>query len=224
MKAPILITGAARSGTSLVAGVIDKCGAFGGQLRQGGQHNQKGQYENIKIVNEIVKPYLRSIGCDPLGQKPLPQTDRLADLPALRNRVVAAMTDEGLLDNAQWYYKGAKMCLIWPLWHKAFPEAKWVIVRRNPDDIAASCMRTRFMSAYRTAEGWLQWVDHHIKCFDEMKQAGLNISEVWPDKAIKGDTKEFENMINWLGLKWNEKKVAQFLTPELWRGSSKNVR
>ena len=30
-----------------------------------------------------------------------------------------------------WYYKGAKMCLIWPIWHKAFPEAEWIIVRRD---------------------------------------------------------------------------------------------
>ena len=32
MKDPILITGCARSGTSMIAGVINICGAFGGDM------------------------------------------------------------------------------------------------------------------------------------------------------------------------------------------------
>ena len=25
-----------------------------------------------------------------------------------------------------WFYKGAKACLMWPMWHDAFPDAKWI--------------------------------------------------------------------------------------------------
>ena len=51
-KSPIIITGCARSGASMVAGAFIKCGAFGGAMNN--------QFENLKIHNEIVPEYLSS--------------------------------------------------------------------------------------------------------------------------------------------------------------------
>ena len=39
---PILITGAARSGTSMSAGVVSLCGAWGGELSGPNVYNKKG--------------------------------------------------------------------------------------------------------------------------------------------------------------------------------------
>ena len=72
MNDPILITGAARSGTSMVAGAINICGAFGGNMRGPNKNNEKGMFENVRIVQNLTKPYLRGIGADQLGQYPLP--------------------------------------------------------------------------------------------------------------------------------------------------------
>ena len=69
---PILITGCARSGTSMTGGIINICGAWGGKMAGQTTHNKRGMYENLEIRNGIVKPYLRSIKADPLCQKPLP--------------------------------------------------------------------------------------------------------------------------------------------------------
>lgn len=67
-KSPILITGCARSGTSMVAGVINMCGAFGGSMSGPNHNNAKGMFENARVRNNIVKPYLRQLHVDPLGQ------------------------------------------------------------------------------------------------------------------------------------------------------------
>jgi hypothetical protein len=56
MKDPILITGAARSGTSMTAGVINICGAFGGVLSGPNKNNKKGMFENNRIRQDIAKP------------------------------------------------------------------------------------------------------------------------------------------------------------------------
>jgi hypothetical protein len=123
--------------------------------------------------------------------------------------------DEGYV-SGDYFYKGAKICLYWYLWHKAFPNAKWIIVRRDANDIARSCMQTSFMRAYRDVIGWLGWVEEHEKRFKQMELAGLDTKEVWPSKMINGDFEEIEGAISWLGLTYNEGLVRSFVEPSLW--------
>ena len=59
---PILITGAARSGTSMTAGNIHKCGAWGGDMAGSTRYNRKGMFENTEIRNTMVKTIMKSIG------------------------------------------------------------------------------------------------------------------------------------------------------------------
>ncbi|KKN42003.1 hypothetical protein LCGC14_0717630 [marine sediment metagenome] len=222
MKPPILITGCARSGTSMTAGIIDICGAWGGKMSGSTRYNQKGMFENTNIRQDVIKPLLRSINCDPMGQFPLPTDKHLQGFTGmqsdrLRDRVLAILKLQGLHEDTKWFYKGAKLCLVWTLWHKAFPEAKWVVVRRDPKDIAESCMRTGFMRAYDTIEGWLSWVYIHEARFEHMREAGLQVREVWPHKMVQGSLKEMREVVEWLELDWREFDVIDFITPALWR-------
>lgn len=216
MIAPILITGCARSGTSMTAGIIDKSGAFGGTTSGPTQFNKKGMFENALVRDHIIKPYLSLMGLDPKAQNPLPNTRQLLCIGNLRQKIESIMKDQGYTDGS-WYYKGAKMCLLWPVFHEAFPNAQWIIVRRADKDIINSCMRTAFMNGYNNEKGWQKWVDHHKRCFDEMHDNGLSIQSVWPDKHIFGDFTEMKRIVNELGLTWNEEAVLDFVSPELWR-------
>lgn len=212
---PILITGAARSGTSLTAGIVHRCGAFGGVLRPPNPANPRGMYENRAIVEGIVKPYLASIGADPMGQDPLPDTWALKPLPELGRKVAGILRAEGYT-SGPWYYKGAKTCLVWPLFHEAFPTARWIIVRRETDGIVDSCLRTPFMRAFKGREGWRAWVKCHEHRFAEMRRAGLAIREVWPARAVAGDLSEMREAVEWAGLTWDEPAVRAFVAAELW--------
>lgn len=227
MKPPILITGAARSGTSMVAGTINICGAFGGQMSGPNKNNAKGMFENAKIRNQIVKPFFREIGVDPLGQYPLPDVNSLIVPRDWKQRIEQAMKEQGY-ENGSWMYKGAKMCLHWPVWHYAFPDAKWVIVRRPTRDVVRSCMKTGFMRAFDNhrnqravgantpEEGWLWWVHQHEDRFVEMMNEGLNVKVVWPHRMVDGDYSQMMELIDWLGLKWNS-EVLNFIEPKLWK-------
>jgi len=220
---PIIVTGCARSGTSMTAGMINICGAFGGEMFGPNKFNQKGMFENIEIRQNVSKPYLKKIGVDPLGQKPLPNNRQIFevsknDVQNLRMRAQLIMQSQGYIDGP-WFYKGAKACLVWYLWHLAFPNAKWVIVRRDSIDIAKSCMRTRFMRAYSDRPGWLRWVDSHLRRFDEMHAAELDVQEFWPSKVIEGDYAYAQDFIEPLGLTWKEPLVRAFVDPTLYRRS-----
>lgn len=231
MKEPILITGAARSGTSMVAGIINLCGAFGGVMSPPNKNNEKGMFENVSIRNNVVKPYLKGIGVDPMGQYPLPDIETLNIPFDWRNRVENVIKLEGYVDGP-WMYKGAKMCLFWPVWEYAFPNAKWIIVRRKDEEIVHSCLNTGFMRAFAwennvravnakdEKDAWFWWVRQHNRRFVEMIEEGLNVKQVWPEKMINGDYSQIYEMVEWLGLKWNP-EVPNFIEPKLYKTRAK---
>ena len=222
---PILITGCARSGTSMTAGVTDICGAWGGNMSGPNSNNKKGMFENPDVRQNVVKPLLRGMGVDPMGQYPLPSDEQLKAMAepqamALKGRVLGIMESQGLGEDRAWFYKGAKMCLVWPLWHMAFPNAKWVIVRRDEDEIINSCNLTGFMRN-PGPKGWKGWVEAHVKRFEEMKDAGLQVMEVWPSKMIEGDYSEIKKVMRWLDLFWDEYNVTEFISPSLWNSKGR---
>lgn len=220
---PILITGAARSGTSMVAGVINICGAFGGEMSGPNSNNRKGMFENAKIRNTIVKPYFKKIGVDPKGQYPLPDPDDVPIPNNWRKWIEDIMIEQGYKDGP-WMYKGAKMCLFHPVWQYAFPEAKWIIVRRRTGDIVRSCLKTGFMNAFKDRDGWIWWVRQHEKRFIEMIQVGMNVKIVWPEKMLYGNYREMYDAIEWLGLEWKPKQIQDFITPQLWSTYNKEKK
>lgn len=225
MREPILITGAARSGTSLVAGVISLCGGWSGTVRGPNPWNKKGMFENNTITERMIKPLLAKVGADPLCQKPLPVTSQFQKMPiefmsAWRESVLEIIKEQGYVDGP-WFLKEPKISMTWYVWAKAFPEATWVLVRRAPEDIVKSCVKTSFMRAYKTSAGWLGWVAVHEKRFEEMHDARLRIYQVWPQRAIDGDYTELQAIVNNLGMDWDLDKVRSFVAPSLWHRTKK---
>lgn len=220
---PILITGCARSGTSMTAGVVNLCGAFGGKMAGSTIYNRKGMFENTEIRERITKPYLNNIGADPLCQDILPDIETAWKTAyewkeknnLLQRQMLRIMEKQGYVEG-KWFYKGAKMCLLWPMWAYAFPLAKWIVVRRKSEDIVNSCLRTGFMRKRETVKEWSEWVNIHEKRFREMENFRLQVKEIWPQKMINGDFSEIREVIEWVGLEWKDEEVKRFISPELW--------
>lgn len=232
MKDPILITGCARSGTSLIAGIINMSGAFGGNMSGPNRNNAKGMFENYRVRNSIVKPYLQSIHADPMGQYPLPGKKQLRYPQYWRKSIENIMISDGY-KTGPWFYKGHKITLIWPVFNLAFPEARWLIVRRKNEDIVNSCIKTGFMRAFARPvnqravgvdteiQGWEWWVDQHLLLFQEIQQALPDqVREIWPEKLVYEDYDELKEILDWLGLKWNP-EILQFIDKKLWKAKQR---
>lgn len=211
---PILVTGVARSGSGMIAGVLNKCGAFGGMMT-----NKKGLYENDCIREAIVKPYLEQVGVDPMGQRTLLDTSSVLIPRYWKREVEEVMIAEGYKEGA-WMYKDARIALMWPIWNYAFPNAKWLIVRRRTGDIIQSCMKTAYMNAYETEEGWKSWVHENEKRFIEMITEGINCKQIWPERMVYGDYKQLYETLDWLGLQWSS-DIVDFINPLLWSSRKK---
>ena len=196
----ILVTGAARSGTTLTAAILRASGADFGEVN--------GLNENTHVREQVVKVHLRHIGVDPLCQNPLPTT--LQVVTNLRTDW-RQLVENGLKGATA--YKGAKMCLMWQQWVDAFPEAKWVIVRRSDAGIIDSCLRTSFMKAFGTPEGWQGWLDVHKQRFNEMIMAGLDVVEFWPEHFKEGDDSSYYDLVTHLGLTYNPVDARKCILP-----------
>ena len=211
----LFVTGCARSGTSLIAKLLQ---AHGANLGQPNRVNVL--YENVGIRQNVLKPYLSSIGADPIGQSiPLPDTSRLPKLEHLREKVLNYI--EG---NEPRAYKDAKLCHVFPLFAAAFPEAKWIIVRRDKECIVDSCLRERtsegfgrFMKRSSDPAYWRKWVEAHEARFGDMLKALPNIVQVWPDVIIK-DPSAFAALAAFCGLDFNLKTTEAAIIRKLWNG------
>jgi hypothetical protein len=210
LPCPILVTGSARSGVSMTAGIFKRCGAWVGCVDQ--------SYENVEVRDKTVNPYLEFIGADKMCQNPLPDPHALQPLVGLVRRVETAAKFQGYR-YGPWMYKSPAIALTWPIWAQAFPDSKWVIVRRDDRDILNSCIKTGFMRGYSDPREWQQWIDAFKDCFEEMKSSLVLVREVWPQKYVNGDFGEIAETVEWLGLRWNPDKVKEYVNPSLWRDS-----
>lgn len=218
---PIFVTGTARSGISIIGGILHLCGAWGGEFVAKDKHDSRGIFENAEIRESIVRPFLRGIKADPLGQLPLPDIAVCKELANKicndwHRRVKGILRGQGY-DGGLWFFANSLSCLIWPLWARAFPDAQWIIVRRKDEDIVQSCMKTGFMRAHKKEEDWQGWINVHKERLKEMIGAGLNVWQIWPQRVIQGKLGELHDMVDRLGLQWDKTQIADFIAPILWK-------
>ncbi len=213
----IFVTGAPRSGTSLTAGLLHAAGAWVGEHPGPGPSNPRGFFENTAIRQTVLKPMLESVGGDRLGVRRLP--DRMPDADGLRGRVEGIVANQG--GREPWLYKDAKLALVWRTWAEAFPEARWVVVRRNADDIVASCRRTHFMAQHGlTRRAWRALIERYAAHLDELARDGPGAEIFRPETVVRGDDTMLYDLVRRLGLRWDEERSRRFVVEEAWRGAA----
>ncbi|MDH5376738.1 MAG: sulfotransferase [Gammaproteobacteria bacterium] len=220
-KQPIFILGIPRSGTSLVTAILHACGVFLGiTVPGGGSENPLGFFENIYLREQVNKWLLEKMGVDILGVKTLPPLDQLPRVTGLEDTVRGLLEHEGYQNDMAWAFKDCKLTLLWPIYLQAFPDAKWVIVRRDDEGIINSCLKTSFMRQHsEDPQFWKQWIFEYQKRLLELKKTTPHYQEIWPETLMNGNTDSAQTLIQWLGLEWNEAEVRALLHPEFWHAA-----
>ncbi|MEL6793182.1 MAG: sulfotransferase, partial [Pseudomonadota bacterium] len=209
-KGPVLITGAPRSGTSMVAGCLHQAGLWMGATIRATPDNPLGFFENWAIRETILKPNLARSGADPLGVWALPDPDRLAPDPLLRQRVERALAAQGFAGDGPWGYKEPKLCLVWPTWAEAFPDATWVLVDRAPEAIVRSCLRTGFMRRHSCdPEFWRCFVNRYRDRMDDLSRSAPNVVRISADALVGGARDPIRELATALGLSWTDRCEAR---------------
>jgi hypothetical protein len=136
---PIFVLGMYRSGTSMVAEMVHRWGAYGGdpgQLSKGDDRNPRGYWESDQLSSwseEIFRSGLKSLW-DPDFERNL--LDRAADPEWLaKGRDLAgAMGRQGKV----WFWKEPYLGLFLPFWERILTDVTYVVTVRNPYESAVS--------------------------------------------------------------------------------------
>lgn len=220
---PIFVLGLPRSGTSLVAGVLGICNAWMGRTLPGGVENPKGFFEHIILREQVNKKILAQLGCDPLGVTSLPPPGAVRGIPGLRDTIYRVISAEGYDGKHPWLLKDAKITLLWPAYLDAFPDARWIIVRREVDDIVKSCLNTPFMNQHSSDPGlWRGWAEEYLLRLEKLKSVCPSSSEIWPQQLVEGELGPLRELVANLGLEWKGSEVNEFIDSSCWHGSGKS--
>ncbi len=228
LAAPIIITGCPRSGTSIIAGMLGLCGAFTGNTPKPVKDESRSMGENRRIYISAVLPYLLDAGIDPTGQYPIMYSGVPNMPPEYWERQISKALSMDKYTDGPWLYKSNVAAIMWRVWNDAFPNAKWIIVRRRTGDIVSSCLNTAYMKAFKEEQNrlaigaetehdaWIKWVRLYESFFIDMITAGLNCKIVWPERFIQNDYEQLHEIIDWTGLKWRP-SVIEYINPKLWK-------
>lgn len=208
MNRPILITGAPRSGKTMIANIMDICGVFTGEVDH--------MMENTHIRDYMERVYLSQQRCDPHGIIEMPDTVSLPIQRGWKERTETVLLDQGYDDRQKWMYKSHGIAPMWPVWQHAFPNARYIIVRRHTDDIVRSCMQTDYIRGYSDEDGWKMMVRRYEERFVEMISEGLDCKVIWPHRMAHGDYAQIYELLEWLGLPWKTKILTE-IDPKFWK-------
>jgi len=208
---PILVAASPRSGTSMVAGLLHHHGADAGHY---GFHkdNPKGGFEDANI-KQVMKNTLTSNGYDlnPISIQP----EEFDPDPGFRFRVLQCVASP----NEPWLVKEFRILMTWPLWQEHFPDAVYVLNRRNVADNLRSMQNHRVISkrgSSRALRFWIEWVR------GRQERIAQHCPHVWvdADRIWRGDMGEAKKVVEVCGLDFDSKVAEDWVEPNLWHNRS----
>ncbi len=156
----ICILGMHRSGTSLIAGLLNLLGVYLGpeeHIMRPAEDNPKGFWEHDLLTalnDEILARLGGSWHEPPIFPSGWESSPQLADL---RQRARAILQED--FGTAElWGWKDPRTCLTLPFWQKLLPSLQYVICLRNPVDVARSLERRDDFSFEKGIGLWLNYV------------------------------------------------------------------
>ena len=137
---PIIVFGAERSGTSVVAEMVRRWGAYAGEpekLRKGDEHNLQGYSEYTPIWDFLVELGDFAEGASWWDASFQERVKEKASIPQYREKaqsLVGTMKKQG----RPWVWKDPALSFFLPFWREIWRDPVYIITVRNPYDIAVS--------------------------------------------------------------------------------------
>jgi len=136
----LVITGMHRSGTSLVAQWLQKCGLhIGEQFLGAGIGNTDGHFEDIDFV-EAHRGILRKLTGNDEG---LLNLDNIC-MPADQQKILQTLVHQKQSAQTQWGWKDPRTCLFLDAYRELLPDAKYIVILRDYRSVVSSLLSRRF--------------------------------------------------------------------------------
>ena len=120
----------------------------------------------------------------------------------------------------QWAIKNPKIAFFWHYFDDAYPDAKWVVVRRPSEQVVASISRVNPFTVSPVklpmtrdrlngiVKGYQERLDSLVRNLPPDR-----VREVDSKKIVEGDLEQLRDVIAWTGLQFDEAAVSGFIEP-----------
>ncbi len=155
-KSTLIITSMHRSGSSLIASLLQSGGLhIGRKLMEGTKHNPQGYFENLDFY-EFHKQVLQSQGIDGDGWTLQDKIDIEENFQEKAKEIIAKNSISG-----NWGWKEPRTTLFLDFWADLLPNAKFILIYRSPWEVVDSLYRRQdkiFQSQPELAvKSWLHY-------------------------------------------------------------------
>jgi hypothetical protein len=222
----ICILGMHRSGTSLVARLLNICGVALGEseeLLSSNAFNRMGYWENkrvIKINDEILKAFGGSWDNPPKMPLGWERSQRINNLRVQAYEFAKKMSERYEF----WAFKEPRTCLLLPFWKSIIPEMIYIIPMRYPEEIADSIRRRNKIPLSKgLILTKIYWEKMFVGTHGEHRYF-VNLENLFSE-SWQHEMNDIMTFIN-PDLEWNINKtsIGQFIKPSLMRRINKDHR
>jgi len=188
IRQPVIIIGAPRSRTSMVAGLFHKHGCWAGTCKNGDKHNPYGYFENLNFKQEIIADVGKIVHRGVLAPK----------LENWHRKALKIRDNDGYKDGP-WMVKHSAM--YYPIWHEFDPI--YVNVRRNCKSIALSGQNSGMLRNPNA-------IAPHIEAMDTVSEEFGGV-DIYSGDLIEGKYDALERAIEQAGMKFSAEICDNFI-------------
>jgi hypothetical protein len=210
---PILVAAPPRCGTSMIAGLLVQHGVQVGHHRGPHKDNPKGGFEN-EHIKQFIKDELAKNGYELNPIRHINQNETIywfEDNPVFKDVIEQAIKDP----DSPWLFKEFRILMTWLQWQRHFPNAVYVLNRRNLDDNLKSMLVHPAISKrgpWGDLRDWIRWAHKR------QEEIAAECPHVWVDvdKIWQGDMDEARKVVEGCGIQFDEQIAKDWIDPTLW--------
>jgi hypothetical protein len=205
-----------RSGSSMDCGILEACGAFGGHTIGSVPANPKGIYENQGLNNMCLKPIFDEL--EVRNPHSLFMFHRSGGPPAdlfdwFNRDMVYGLNRQGYRGGVA-YFKNGIFTFLFNRINEVFPDAIWVLPNRDNAGVKFSHSR---IYKNKPKEVIDKEINDYRAMYEHIQEvAGDRAWLIDNDKVIDGDFAQIKELVEHLGLEWNEEGVRDWVDPKMW--------
>lgn len=201
---PIAIAGMHRSGTSMVAQFLHRCGVFLGPdtiLMEAAEQNPEGFWEHVQVV-EINEELLSLLGGGWDYPPPLAVAWSSPRFDHLRTRAARVFAE--FRQHERWGWKDPRTSLTLPFWRSVVDELQVVAVVRNPLEVALSL---RHRNGFSVGLGLALWHATYERLLADTPPGERVVTHY--DAFFGRPVAEFERLLRFLTLPGDPAVIAE---------------
>ena len=224
---PIIVLGVERSGTSVVAEMLNRWGAYAGppeKLHKADAHAPRGYWEYLPLWDLLAELGDFDTGATWWDCDFQRRIKKKAANPAYRKKATELMAE--MHNGRPWFWKDPALCHFLPFWKQMWGDAVYIITVRNPLDTAVSWQKFIMPSNLRVrvsfiAMNLLRWQHMMTLILQHTEDVQHRLFLGYED-IIQNPRVQAERLADFLNSVFGKRvssiqKMVDVIEPRLWR-------